>query len=123
MSLCQIKQYRISSALDDGRALSGSLQRHVDGCPDCREFLNKSRALGNRLSPTDYEPPAWLRTRVMSKVLAGNPPARPAWSARRWLPATAGLAAMGIVAAVIAVSVNPIDPVESEPPIAACIRP
>ncbi len=115
MSLCQIRQYRISNALNDGRALSDSLQRHVDGCSQCSEFLSKSRALGENLAPAEYEPPAWLRIRVMSNLLAGSPAARPASPARRWLPAAAGLAAIGTVAAIIAVSVNPADPVETTP--------
>ena len=69
MSLCPIRQFRISSALDDDRELSASLQRHVDACPRCRQFLDNSRSLGKSLAaPTPVETPPWLHTTIMAKV-------------------------------------------------------
>ena len=117
MSLCQIRRYRISSALDDGRPLSRSLQNHVDGCPGCREFLNKSRTLELRLAPGDYDPPAWLSTRVMSQLHSEQPRSSRSIM-QRWIPASAGLAAMLVVAVAIALNPGSEPAVEEAPPVA-----
>lgn len=42
---CWLKQWRISSALDDGRDLPAGLRRHVARCDHCKAFLDGSRYL------------------------------------------------------------------------------
>ena len=106
MPLCNIRQFRISSALDDGRQLSEPLRRHIDACPRCRQFLKQSESLGIRLSDgfsNSVQSPAWLRTRIMAEVGAMAPDqthgARP-----YWLPAAAGVAAMVALVGLITMS-------------------
>ncbi|MGI9242318.1 MAG: hypothetical protein ACR2RV_16085 [Verrucomicrobiales bacterium] len=116
MPLCNIRQLRISSALDDGRALSAPLQRHVDACPRCRQFLEQSESLEIRLSdspPNSAQTPAWMRTRIMAEVRASTPEhahrARPAW-----LPTAAGIAATAILVGLITMSTRQDEVPEQE---------
>ena len=114
MSLCPIRQFRISSALDDDRELSASLQRHVDACPRCRQFLDNSRSLGKSLAaPTPVETPPWLHTKIMAKV-NGTFPDEMAKESRSWFPALAGAAAIAVVATLVAVNVDPNTPAQEE---------
>jgi len=75
--LCWFKQWRISSALDDGRDLPAGLRRHVGRCERCKAFLEGSRNLGIVLRH-ETETPAPPVQQVT--------PA-PLW--RRWAPAAA----------------------------------
>ncbi len=96
MSLCHIRQLRISSALDDERELSTSLQRHIDACPRCGRFLAESEALGDAwlstVSGTGHPQPGCI-PRIMAEIHASAPGGgqerTPAW-----LPVAAGIAGM-----------------------------
>lgn len=46
---CRLAQWRVSSALSDGRVLPASVQRHVRGCPRCTDFYSRSLLLEARL--------------------------------------------------------------------------
>lgn len=101
MSLCKLRQFRISSALDDGRQLSASLQNHIDACPRCRGFHQQSCAIAASLVPAAApDAPAWLHTKIMARVRSAEPVATAA-APRRWLPAVAGLAAIAVAAGLI----------------------
>ena len=114
MPLCTLRQFRISSALDDGRQLSPSLRSHIDACPSCRKFHQQSCAIAVDFAPRATDPPPWLHTKIMGEIQAttqdgGGGPA----SLRRWLPASVGLAAIATVAALIMFNVQEA-PVETE---------
>ena len=110
MSLCLIRQYRISSALDEGRELSSSLKRHIGTCRRCRQFLEDSRSLDESLAAkVDFDPPAWLHTRVMAKIGTAGRPVGQERLPSRWFPALAGAAGIAIVAGIIAIGVNSED--------------
>jgi len=113
MPLCNIRQLRISSSLDDGRELSPSLQRHVDACPRCSRFLAESEALEDRLVKRSADAggsPAWMHTRIMAEIHASAPGGgqerTPAW-----LPVAAGMAALAILAGLMTLSAP-----QGEPP-------
>ena len=84
---CWLRQWRISSALDDGRDIPAGLQRHAERCDHCKTFLEGSRRLGVALrdgaSTLDVSVPQVTP--------------RPAW--QRWAPLAA--AAAIIVAAIV----------------------
>lgn len=104
MSLCSIRQLRISSALDDGRDLSASLRRHVEGCPRCGSFLSNSRAIGEQLgdsAPAAHAPP-WMHTRIMARIQTADRPERQNLARPAWLPAAAGVAAIAVLVGLIA---------------------
>ena len=104
MSLCNIRQLRISSALDDGRELPASLRRHVEGCPRCESFLNNSRAIGETLgnsAPTAHAP-SWMHTKIMAQIRAADRPGRQHGARPAWLPAAAGAAAIAVIVGLIA---------------------
>jgi hypothetical protein len=108
MSLCHIRQFRISSALDDERQLPTSLQRHVDACPSCGSFLAQARALGDQMgaAPSTASPPAWMHTKIMAQLRA-SVPERQARSRAPWLAAAAGIAAIAGVVGMIAINMPP----------------
>jgi len=104
MSFCKIRQFRISSALDDVRPLPPSIFRHLESCECCRDFYKRSQSIGDELSaaPVSTETPPWLSTRIMAQVQASSQERAPALSPLvRWLPAVTGVAAIAIVAMVI----------------------
>ena len=49
MKICRYWQWRMDRALDDGRALPGPVQRHVNVCPSCRSFWDSRQDLTARL--------------------------------------------------------------------------
>jgi anti-sigma-K factor RskA len=96
-------------ALEPGEA--AELERHIAGCPECEQELQRLRPAVRVLPETveQVEAPAALRGRLMEQVrseAAGSqaaPAARPA-SASRWrfgLRPAAGLAALALVVAAI----------------------
>jgi len=105
MSLCKLRQLRISGALDERRQLSPSLQRHVDACPRCRKFHRQSCAIAASLAPAPADSPPWLHTKIIARIRAAAP-ADESRAARRWLPATAGLGAIACAIGVVALSIQ-----------------
>ncbi len=47
---CVFYKWFISDALDNGKALSPRLQRHIDRCPRCRHFYETMNQLGRALA-------------------------------------------------------------------------
>jgi anti-sigma-K factor RskA len=96
-------------ALEPGEA--AELERHIAGCPECEQALQRLRPAVRVLPETvePVEPPAALRGRLMEQVRSeaagpqAAPAARPA-PASRWrfgLRPAAGLAALALVVAAI----------------------
>ncbi|MFT4547642.1 MAG: hypothetical protein ACI9UA_001266 [Pseudoalteromonas tetraodonis] len=106
MLLCRFRQFRISSALDDGRELPEALKSHAGSCQSCQQFLTRSQALAEELraSVPMEDPPAWLHMKIMAKVRSSE--AAPSTS-ERWIPVVAGAAAIAIAFAVVNMNVNP----------------
>jgi anti-sigma-K factor RskA len=87
------------------------LERHLAGCPECREWLEWLRPAAEVLPETvaRVEPPAELRQRVLAEVRedqrrsadAAEPRRRETWLGALLRPAT-GLAAAAVIAAGIA---------------------
>jgi len=50
MMWCTISRYRISRRCDDGRPLGPLVRRHVENCPDCRQFQRDLSELARRLA-------------------------------------------------------------------------
>ncbi len=50
MMWCTISRYRISRCCDDGRPLGPLVRRHVENCPDCRQFQQDLSDLARRLA-------------------------------------------------------------------------
>ena len=73
---CWLRQWRISSALDDGRDVPAGLRRHVMRCDRCRAFLEGSQRFGSV-----------LRDEATSVDEPLSP--TPAW--RHWAPAAAAI--------------------------------
>jgi len=85
---CWLRQWRISSALDDGRDLPAGLRRHVEICDHCKSFLEGSRRLG-----------VVLRSEASTLDEPIVPVAsKPTW--QRWAPVAAA-AAIIVVATVL----------------------
>jgi hypothetical protein len=91
---------------------AAELERHLDGCPECREWLQWLRPAAELVPETvpRLEPPAELRQRVLAEVREDRPRAAPAAEPNRGRgrlfdallrPAT-GLAAAAVIAAGIA---------------------
>ena len=106
MPLCNIRQFRISSSLEDGRELSPPLQRHVDACPRCSRFLAESETLEDRLlkcSADAGESPAWMHTRIMAEIHASAPGGGQERTLA-WLPVAAGMAVLAVLAGLMTLS-------------------
>jgi hypothetical protein len=87
---CWLKQWRISSALDDRRALPASLRGHTERCDRCAAFLAGSRRLADQLRSEAATPAAEPQIIRL-----------PLW--RRAVPAVAAAAALVAIAAGISV--------------------
>lgn len=89
-------QWRISSALDDGRPLSPALQRAVEQSAELRRFVAGHRAVEQALKasvPMAVAPPA-LHAAIMQAVRRAAPKriaARPEWRPRLVPAAACGL--------------------------------
>jgi predicted anti-sigma-YlaC factor YlaD len=52
---CRVQRWRMSAALDGGGGLAAGLERHVEGCPSCREYWQRVRRLDGFLRPERAE--------------------------------------------------------------------
>ena len=78
---CWLRQWRMSSAMDDGRAISPRLAQHAARCRQCGIFLDGSRRLGEALAGDS------IRARQGPWPRAARPMGTVA--RRRWLPVAA----------------------------------
>ncbi|MBM4148793.1 MAG: hypothetical protein FJ224_07095 [Lentisphaerae bacterium] len=71
MLRCAWFRWRISSAMDSGRHVGGSVRRHLAGCPDCRGFTARCEGVARELraaSATEQRLPPGLHARIARGV-------------------------------------------------------
>ncbi len=106
MNFCWLHQKIISSRLDENSALPGRVQRHLKGCPSCRQAFESAMATVRALSvdspEKNLEPSPFLHGKIMSVVWAERgQSARPRPGVARWaLPIVAATACVIIAGTV-----------------------
>ncbi len=104
--LCSWYKWRISKALDAGRARSRSLERHLERCPACREFARFSATVPGK-SRSDL--PAYLEGdfhNLRQNIMAGIGRAHPYPPARRKLPRLIPLATTALITAAVLIAIT-----------------
>src|SRR5690554_5045764 len=85
--LCRLRQFKISSAIDDGRDLPSHIRKHIDRCPRCGEFWRNTLLLkeclhdesANAPAPPSSRRASWFRPVVTSTAAAVLIGAMGAW--------------------------------------------
>ncbi len=97
-----LAKFRISNALDRGKALPASLARQVAASDELGRFAEGCAGLGRALKESAPPPaaPAWLHGSIMGAVRAAARPA-PGLAALRWAPAAGLGLALALASAVV----------------------
>jgi hypothetical protein len=119
--LCHLAQRRP----DPGASPTGWLAKHLDSCPECRDFRDRVRTLEPQLRsdppPCDDAFCDALMTRIEASRTGdvATPKPLPAFALRPWLLGASGLAAAAALVIAVVTFTNPEDAPQAEtPPVA-----